>query len=169
MTVRALVLSVVGLLAVVLLLPTVRAYVTQTNELRALRSDLVDAQGQHDELEAELERWDDRAYVEREARDRLNYVMPGERPWRVLDPESVPDDLDPQTGQAITDGPVESRDGTPWYQAMWESVQVAGEQPTPEEGDEGAGGSAPGADDVPAGGTEPPATDEPGAATGENG
>ncbi len=165
MTVRALVLSVVGLLAVVLLLPTVRAYVTQTNELRALRSDLVDAQAQHAELEAELERWDDRAYVEREARDRLNYVMPGERPWRVLDPDSVADDIDPQTGQAITDGPVESRDGTPWYQAVWESVQVAGQQPAPGERDAEDGDGPEG----PADGTAPPATDEPGAATGENG
>jgi cell division protein FtsB len=168
-TVRALVLSVVGLLAVVLLLPTVRAYVTQTNELRALRSDLVDAQAQHDELEAELERWGDDAYVEREARDRLNYVMPGERPWRVLDPESVPDGIDPQTGQAIPDGPVESRDGTPWYQAMWESVQVAGEQSTPGQDDAGGGGGAAEPDEAPAGETGPPATDEPGATTGENG
>jgi cell division protein FtsB len=129
-TVRTLVLSVVVLLALVLVLPTVRAYVNQTNELRALRTELSDAQVERDELEAELERWDDRAYVERQARDRLNFVMPGERPWRVLDPETVVDDVDPQTGRAISDGPVQGYEsGTPWYQAMWESVQVAGRQP----------------------------------------
>lgn len=125
-------LSVVVLLALVLLLPTVRAYVNQTGELRELRGELADAQTQHDELEAELDRWDDQAYVEREARDRLNFVMPGERPWRVLDPETVVDDIDPQTGEAITDGPVQGYEtGTPWYEAIWTSVQVAGEQPVP--------------------------------------
>ncbi|WP_253182056.1 FtsB family cell division protein [Cellulosimicrobium cellulans] len=133
-TVRTLVLSVVVLLAAVLVLPTVRAYVNQTNELRALRTELSDAQSERDELQAELERWDDRAYVERQARDRLNFVMPGERPWRVLDPETVVDDVDPRTGQAISDGPVEggADSGAPWYQAVWESVQVAGRQPVPE-------------------------------------
>jgi cell division protein FtsB len=131
-TVRTLVLSVVVLLALVLVLPTVRAYVNQTDELGALRDELADARGERDELEAELERWDDRAYVERQARDRLNYVMPGERPWRVLDPETVVDDVDPQTGRAIADGPVRGYEsGTPWYQAMWESIQVASRQPVP--------------------------------------
>ncbi|OLT55357.1 hypothetical protein BJF88_06815 [Cellulosimicrobium sp. CUA-896] len=138
-TVRTLVLSVVVLLAVVLVLPTVRAYVNQTDELRALRTELADAQAERDGLEAELERWDDRAYVERQARDRLNFVMPGERPWRVLDPETVVDDVDPQTGRPISDGPVQGyADGTPWYQAMWESVQVAGRQPAGT-GTEGSG------------------------------
>lgn len=128
-TVRTLVLSVVVLLALVLVLPTVRAYVNQADELQALRTDLSDAQAERADLEAELARWDDRAYVERQARDRLNFVMPGERPWRVLDPETVVDDVDPQTGRTISDGPVQGyEDGTPWYQAVWESVQVASRQ-----------------------------------------
>ncbi len=46
-------------------------------ELRDLRAGLEQAQAEHTELEAELARWDDQAYVEREARDRLNFVMPG--------------------------------------------------------------------------------------------
>lgn len=130
MTVRALVLSVVLLLSLVLLLPTVRAYVTQAGELDAMRDDLAQARDDHDELESQLERWDDESYVEQEARERLNFVMPGDRPWRVLDPEVVVDDIDPVTGEEITDGPVRGYDdGTPWYEAIWTSVQVAGDQP----------------------------------------
>ncbi len=159
-TVRTLVLSVVVLLAVVLLLPTVRAYVNQTGELRELRSQLDGAQAQHDELEAELDRWDDQAYVEREARDRLNFVMPGERPWRVLDPETVVDDIDPQTGEAITDGPVQGYEaGAPWYEAIWTSVQVAGEQPVPSgtdgAGDDAADDGGTGTEDAPEDGSTP--------------
>jgi cell division protein FtsB len=158
-TVRTLVLSVVGLLALVLLLPTVRAYVNQTGELRELQRELAEAEATHDGLEAELDRWEDPAYVESEARDRLNFVMPGEQPWRVLDPETVVDDIDPQTGREITDGPVQGYDdGVPWYEAIWTSVQVAGEQPAPDGTGSGTGdgaGSATG--------------DEPASGNGENG
>ncbi|MET4225063.1 FtsB family cell division protein [Oerskovia enterophila] len=149
-TVRALVMSVVVLLAVILLLPTVRAYVNQTGELRALRADVAEAQATRDELEVELGRWDDQAYVIAQARDRLSYVMPGERAWRVVDPDTVVDDLDPETGQVVTDGPVDvaGHAGAPWYSSLWRSVQLAGEQPEPVH---------------PAGGarTPPPATDTP--------
>ena len=165
-TVRTLVLSVVVLLAVVLLLPTLRAYVNQTGELRELRGDLEQAQAEHDELEAELARWDDPAYVVREARDRLNFVMPGERPWRVLDPETVVDDTDPQTGRTITDGPVRGYEaGTPWYEAIWASVQVAGGQPA-SSGQEGDGGG--GAGTTPSEGARQP-DDGTSPASGENG
>ncbi|MFD6094160.1 septum formation initiator family protein [Oerskovia sp. NPDC060338] len=151
-TVRALVMSVVVLLAVILLLPTVRAYVNQTGELRALRADVAEAQATRDALEVELGRWDDQAYVIAQARDRLSYVMPGERSWRVVDPDTVVDDLDPETGQVVTDGPVDvaGHVGAPWYTSLWRSVQLAGEQPEP--------GSA-----SPTGGvqTPPPASDTP--------
>ncbi|OCI32698.1 FtsB family cell division protein [Oerskovia enterophila] len=151
-TVRALVMSVVVLLAVILLLPTVRAYVNQTGELRALRADVAEAQATRDELEVELGRWDDQAYVIAQARDRLSYVMPGERAWRVVDPDTVVDDLDPETGQVVTDGPVDvaGHAGAPWYTSLWRSVQLAGEQPEPATVD-------------PAGSVQPPppATDTP--------
>ncbi|MGB2556181.1 MULTISPECIES: FtsB family cell division protein [Cellulosimicrobium] len=162
-TVRTLVLSVVVLLAAVLLLPTLRAYVNQTGELRELRAGLEQAQAEHTELEAELARWDDQAYVEREARDRLNFVMPGERPWRVLDPETVVDDTDPQTGRTITDGPVRGyEEGTPWYEAIWESVQVAG-------GPRASAGDDAGTPDGTAPAGEEPAGDEDAPPSGENG
>lgn len=133
-TVRSLVISVVVLLAVVLLLPTVRAYVNQTGELRALRAEVAEAEAERDELEVQLGRWDDQAYVVAQARDRLSYVLPGERAWRVVDPQTVVDDLDPQTGRPIADGPVGIATGdstTPWYSSLWRSVQIAGEQPEP--------------------------------------
>ncbi|UKJ65630.1 septum formation initiator family protein [Cellulosimicrobium cellulans] len=169
-TVRTLVLSVVVLLAVVLLLPTLRAYVNQTGELRELRNDLAQAENRRDDLQSELDRWDDQAYVEREARDRLNFVMPGERPWRVLDPETVVDDIDPQTGRTITDGPVQGyEDGTPWYEAIWASVQVAGEQPVSSGTGEGSGTSDDGAgEETPPTGEEPTG-DGSAPSSGENG
>jgi cell division protein FtsB len=134
-TVRSLVIAVIVLLAVVLLLPTVRAYVNQTGELRALQAEVAAAEAERDALEIELGRWDDEAYVVAQARDRLSFVMPGERAWRVIDPETVVDDLDPDTGRKVTDGPVgiDGTQGVPWYTSLWHSVQLAGEQPGPGE------------------------------------
>lgn len=120
------VLSVVVLLAVVLLLPTVRAYVNQTGELRQLRAELATNEARRDELDVELARWDDRSYVVEQARSRLAFVMPGDRVWRTLDAESVVEDVDPATGRPVEDGPVVTEPEVPWYQAIWESVQVAG-------------------------------------------
>ncbi len=150
-TVRSLVIAVVVLLAVILLLPTLRAYVNQTGELRALRAEVAAAEAEREDLQVQLGRWDDDAYVIAQARDRLSYVMPGERAWRVIDPEIVVDDLDPETGRKVTEGPVgvEGNDGAPWYTSLWRSVQLAGEQPAP--------GDAP----ADPGGDEPPATDAP--------
>lgn len=124
---RTLVLSVVVLLAVVLLLPTVRAYVNQTGDLRDLRGQLAQAQADRKDLEVELARWDDRNYVIQQARDHQNFIMPGDTPWRVLDPQTVVDDTNPSTGQSLTDGPIRDFDaGTPWYESIWDSVQLAG-------------------------------------------
>ena len=90
-----------------------------------------------------------------QARDRLSFVMPGERAWRVIDPDTVVDVLDPETGREVADGPVsvDALDGAPWYASLWRSVELAGEQPAP--------GDA--SDDSPGSGSEdtPPSTDAP--------
>ncbi|SKC37184.1 Cell division protein FtsB [Krasilnikoviella flava] len=128
LTVRLVVLSVVVLLAVVLLLPTVRGAVQQSHELDRLRTELAQNQTERDRLEVELGRWEDRSYVEEQARSRLSFVMPSDKVWRVVDPDAAgDDDVDPVTGEAVDSGPVGTSTGpsVPWYQSVWESVQVA--------------------------------------------
>lgn len=124
LTVRAMVLSVVVLLAVVLLLPTVRAVVTQQAELRDLRSELSQQEVQKAELETELARWDDRSYVIEQARSRLQFVMPGDKVWRPLDTDSVQPEQ-PEAG-VVEPSPGASDDGSaPWYTSVWDSVRIA--------------------------------------------
>ncbi|MFF2451659.1 septum formation initiator family protein [Isoptericola sp. NPDC058082] len=128
LTVRLIVLSVVVLLAVVLLLPTVRGAVTQAHELDRLRTELAQNRAERDRLEVELGRWEDRSYVEEQARSRLSFVMPADKVWRVVDPDAAgDDDVDPVTGEAVGSGPVGTSTGpsVPWYQSVWESVRVA--------------------------------------------
>jgi cell division protein FtsB len=125
LTVRLLVLSVVVLLAFVLLLPTVRGAVQQRAEIDRLQAELSASETERADLQNELGRWDDRSYVVEQARTRLNYVMPGDTVWRVIDGDEVPDGESP-AGDETPAEPVSPAGptGAPWYQAMWESVQV---------------------------------------------
>lgn len=133
-SVRAMVLGVVGLVAFTLLFPSLRAYLGQRAELEALALELTAAEQRQADLRAELERWEDPAYVEAQARSRLSYVMPGETPYRVIDPEVVVEapvvegTTTEATGPALPVG----GSGTPWYTTIWDSVEVAGELAVPE-------------------------------------
>jgi cell division protein FtsB len=125
-TVRALVMFVVLSIAFVLVFPTLRQYLDQQVALEQLRAEVAQAEQQNEDLEAELDRWSDPAYVEAQARERLAFVMPGERALRVADPEVVPDET-ADDAAATTPTPVEPDDPTrPWYAQIWDSVQVAG-------------------------------------------
>lgn len=130
---RTVVLMVVGLLAFIVLTPTLRAYVAQQEELRSLNAEVERVQERTAELEVEYERWQDPAYVQAQARERFHLVLPGETAYRVVDPEFV-------TGQDIVvDVTGGEEDGsslvadfavaadTPWFVTVWHSIHVAGE------------------------------------------
>ena len=138
-TVRLIVLGVVVLLAAVLLIPTVRAAVNQSVELRQMRSTLAQREAEAEALARELERWEDPAYIEGQARERLQYAMPGDQVWRTIGGEGIVDDVDPLTGEPVDDGVVGTLtgDGTPWYAALWDSVRTADGPPADEGADAG--------------------------------
>lgn len=123
-TVRAVMLFVVILVAFVVLAPTMRGYLVQREELRELNDAIAASRERTAALESAIERWSDEQYVQSQARDRLGFVMPGETPFVVVDPETV-------TGEEVAadgeDGPVTMPRTGPWYLTVWDSVQVAGE------------------------------------------
>ncbi|WP_062389348.1 FtsB family cell division protein [Demequina iriomotensis] len=121
---RVLVLVGVVVLAAAVVLPSLRAYFRQQEDLLQLRADAVTAQESVDDLTAEVARWDDPAYVEAQARERLAYVYPGETPYRVIDPETVEGAAEGSPA-AETDQAIEES-GT-WYTRLWGSVEEAGE------------------------------------------
>lgn len=135
LTVRSIVLFVVAMLAFVLLFPTVRAYFAQAAELQSMRQQVEDAKARNEELRYELGRWNDDAFVAAQARERLAYVYPGEVALRVLDPESVVENVNPETGKGVTEGPVDvGFADAPWYATMWNSFEVAGTVEVTEDG-----------------------------------
>ena len=113
---RRVALGVVVLFLVVLVAPTLRAYVQQKSDIAALRDKVAQQARTVEELQAEQARWEDSAYVEQQARTRLKFVKVGEKSYTVIDPEvrdtsgSIAHSTDP-TG--------------PWYDTIWSSMQAA--------------------------------------------
>ncbi|MFW2512177.1 FtsB family cell division protein [Demequina sp. SO4-13] len=123
LTWRAAVILLVVALAIAVVAPSVRAYVDQQSTLAELREDATVAQAEVDDLNAELARWDDRAFIVAQARERLAYVFPGETPFRVVDAETVDG---PAAGSPAAERQPEVAAGAPWYDRLWDSVLVAG-------------------------------------------
>ena len=128
-TVRLLVLGVVVLVAFAVLFPTVRAYLAQRSELDRLATQVAEAERAERDLQAELDRWQDPAYVAAQARERLQFVLPGETSYRVIDPEVIVEAPEIEittdgsgTGPAVPLGAGQR----PWYATVWQSVEEAG-------------------------------------------
>jgi len=128
-TVRVMVLAVVLLMAFIVLFPTVRESLAQGAALQSLRDQVAMSQTRNANLSAQLARWKDPAYVAAQARERLAFVLPGETPFRVIDPESVTAQKTPTKVAEALHGPALPADGTtePWYSRIWTSVQLAGD------------------------------------------
>lgn len=147
LTMRTVGLGLVLLVAFIVLAPTLRAYVAQQEQLRDINAQIADSQAQVEELQHEFDRWQDPEYVKSQARERFGYVLPGERVYRVIDPETVTGD-----GPAPTDdrGAFTASVADPWYVSVWSSVEVAGaaEQAAAGAGVDGADDPATATDDA---------------------
>lgn len=123
LTWRAVVLLAVIVLAVTMVAPSVRAYMAQQDELAELRADVEAARTEVDDLEAEVERWNDPWYIQAQARERLAYVFPGEVPYRVVDPDAVDDYAE---GSLAHENSAEAAAGVPWWQQIEQSLEDVG-------------------------------------------
>ena len=74
------VVSVLGLSSV----GTIRVLIAQQNDLATAQQQIAERTARVTELDAELQRWRDPAYVKAQASTRLGWVMPGEIGYRVI-------------------------------------------------------------------------------------
>jgi cell division protein FtsB len=118
---RSVALLVVLFVAAVLLAPTLRVFLDQQAELRAVQEDITAQQEEQRELTAQIARWDDPAYIQQQARDRFNLVMPGEKAYMVIGGDEAAED--PVPGPA---SPGQVNPDMPWADALWDSVVRAG-------------------------------------------
>ena len=108
---------------------SLRAYLQQRSHINDLKASIAEREVAIDQLEDEKKRWDDPAYVEQQARERLGYVMPGEKTYLVLGEDGKP--LEP-AAQLQDPSTVISTTQTPWWSDGWASVELAGNPPKAE-------------------------------------
>ncbi|MBV7412726.1 septum formation initiator family protein [Dermabacteraceae bacterium TAE3-ERU27] len=113
-------LLAVVVLALVIVVPRVNSYVAQKQQLAAARAEVAQREKEVAELQIDVKRWDDPAYVAAQARERLLYVMPGETQYRLTD--SSGREL-PLTEEQREKARAEQK---PWYSLLWESLEGAG-------------------------------------------
>ncbi|MFT8856770.1 FtsB family cell division protein [Bifidobacterium aquikefiri] len=80
---------IIILLGTVELVSTFHTYAINLSELNGLRKQEASLVAQKKDLENQISRWNDKAYVTAQARERLGFVFPGEEAVRVLHPEDV--------------------------------------------------------------------------------
>ena len=93
---------------------TFHTYALNMAELNGLKKQEAALIAQKQELENDIARWDDKAYVTAQARDRLGFVFPGEQAIRVEHPEAV-------TGETTEDAKKtdeSQKTVLPWYKEM---------------------------------------------------
>ena len=105
------------------LAPPIKNYFVQRAQISALQSQLASDHAALDAARKELTLWQDPNYIKSQARERLHFVMPGERQYIVTGGD---DTQDPNAG---TVNVVENLpEGQPWYTRMIASITEAGKQ-----------------------------------------
>jgi cell division protein FtsB len=122
----AVVLLVLGAL-IVSYAQSLRVWFDQHQQVTALQQEIRDREKRVAELNDEIARWDDDAYVKAQARQRLGWVMPGEVGYRVIGADGKPVGAPPEPS-APPDGTADTQKPT-WYTKLWGSVEGAGNPP----------------------------------------
>ena len=105
------------------LAPPIQHYFTQRAQINALQAQVDSDRAALEAARLELMRWQDPEYVKAQARERLHFVMPGERQYIVTGTPSGDGEV---TSNKVAD---QLEDGSPWYIRMIASItQVTGEE-----------------------------------------
>ncbi|WP_157156852.1 MULTISPECIES: septum formation initiator family protein [unclassified Diaminobutyricimonas] len=107
--------------AIVVLAPSLRVLIEQQQQISALRDAVAEQEKSVEDLEQEVARWGDPAYLEAQARERLYYVYPGEVSYLVIDDGQTPVAAD---GLPISDE-IQTTE-VDWLSAMLGSIVTAG-------------------------------------------
>ncbi len=112
-------LLIVG--ALIVLAPSLRVLVEQQNEIAALERRVAEQQAVVDGLQTNIDRWQDPAYIEAQARDRLYYVYPGDVVYLVRDDGLT---IEGDDGTVVSDEIQTTR--IDWTRALLSSIVTAG-------------------------------------------
>ena len=117
---RVLALSAILFFLALTIAPPVKHYFTQRAQISALKSQLSADQTALQKAQKELLLWQDPEYIKSQARERLHFVMPGERQYIVTEGET-------DAAQSGTTKIASSlADGQPWYSRLIASISETG-------------------------------------------
>jgi cell division protein FtsB len=108
-------------LGVIVLAPSLKLLIQQRTEIANLQKSVVAQKNAVSSLKGQVARWDDPAYIEAQARNRLLFVFPGEYSFLVI-PESG-------AGLGTTTAPISKHIQTTqidWVQALTSSLLKSG-------------------------------------------
>lgn len=102
------------------LAPPIKNYFTQRAQINSLKAQVSNDSKALADARAALELWRDPAYIKSQARERLHFVMPGERQYIVT---GAPEDAaQTQSSKVVSQVPPNA----PWYTKLIASVTESG-------------------------------------------
>ena len=117
---RALALWTIFFILALAIAPPVKHYFTQRAQISALNSQLASDNKALDAARQELLLWQDPEYIKSQARERLHFVLPGERQYIVTENGTTSNtDEGTKVANSLTDG-------QPWYSRLIASITEAG-------------------------------------------
>lgn len=126
---RAAVLALVLAVLLVSYAYPLRTWFEQHGRHSELEQEAARLEASVEQLEREQRLWNDPAYVEAMARERLNFVMPDEQGYVVVS------DPDADKEAAVDDSGLPPVGAGEWYERLWTSVEMADAPPQPEDGE----------------------------------
>lgn len=119
---RLLILFIVLFAVAVTLAPPTQHYFAQRAQISALQADVESNKKKLLEARAELLRWQDPDFVKAQARERLHFVLPGERQYIILGVTSEVDNSTQTAAPINQEFPL----GVPWYSRVISSITSVG-------------------------------------------
>lgn len=126
LTGRAAILILVIAVLTVSYASSMRAYLQLRDQIEGLKAKNAAYTASIDDMEREIRRHRDPAFIEAQARERFDFVMPGESSYRVIDENGQPMDSE----EALSDpDALAANQPPPWWDTVWGTVELAGKPP----------------------------------------
>jgi cell division protein FtsB len=119
LTGRALALGGIVLLLIVLLAAPINRYLGSRGDLGSAAQQLHSDQQQLTELKRQRDQWSDPGYIEQQARSRLQYAMPGDTVYVVVD-KGQRSDIEKTANASANGGPKQA-----WNVRLMGSIRAA--------------------------------------------
>ncbi|NDA79819.1 MAG: septum formation initiator family protein [Actinobacteria bacterium] len=112
-------ISVVIFIIALTIAPPAQRYFTQRAQINAIESEIALRKERLAQAEMELQKWRDPNYVRSQARERLHFVLPGERQYIVVGVETT------ESAAEKKKTPIASKQfgSAPWYTKLISSIQ----------------------------------------------